>query len=52
MMRGLKTSGGVQRRVTGFAGAADERGCAVGRLLGLGGGAAAFFGTGGRPCGH
>ncbi len=44
-MSGLKTSGGVQRRVTGFAGA--DAGTGRRALPGFGGALTAFFGGGG-----
>jgi len=52
MIRGLNTSGGVQRSDTGFVGAAAGRGLGVGRFRGFGADAAAFFGAGGWPWGH
>ena len=53
MIRGLKTSGGVQRRTTGFAGAAAARVRGVARARGVDGAATACFGGGGGcPCGH
>jgi hypothetical protein len=46
-MSGLNSSGGVQRRVTGFAGVPGVRGDVAGLVLGLGGDFVTGLGTGG-----